>query len=392
MSFDDASRRERVPEKPSAWRGWTHVQRREARTVLHWLDCEERLRTGFEDLATALRATLRRRVRTASDARAVWRAAPAVLGKCNDLETYQLPLAETAFAWLHFLDRYVRTWLSLEHLLRLHVLPMGRNGVRALDVGTGPGPSAFATHDFYVAIRDYAQVANAPNWDQPPNITYVESAPTMNLIRSMIGEYLGIKRPARTTLAMTSGPHDFETFQPTRERRRLEKVLRDESYEYFNEERQEWDADPVYTAQEANREANRIHRYRLFTLSNFLTTPETFSTFQANLEGILADAHAGTVLLIIGGRGGNYPTVYELVAGLAEAAGFRRHKRIDSVNSADAKLEGRLDEELRWFYRHIRQRIKTLPVDEWEAARICAEFESDKRISFGSSAVHAFRK
>ena len=51
---------------------------------------------------------------------------------------------------------------------------MGKNGVRALDVGTGPGPAAFAIHDFYVAMVEYSEVTGNPKWRQPSLVTCVE--------------------------------------------------------------------------------------------------------------------------------------------------------------------------------------------------------------------------
>ena len=75
-------------------RGWTDLQRREGQAVLQWLHGEQRLRNGFVALAIALRTTLSEHVRTASEARAVWDAVPAVLEKCDDPDTYKMQSAE----------------------------------------------------------------------------------------------------------------------------------------------------------------------------------------------------------------------------------------------------------------------------------------------------------
>ena len=283
----DENPHDRPSNRHRSRQGWTELQRREGDTFLNWLHREQRLQKGFDGLATALRETLREQIQTACDAHAVWQAAPAVLGRCNDPATYTLPNAEIAYSWLHLLDRYVRTWLALEHVLRDRLLPMRRDGVRVLDVGTGPGPSAFATRDFYTAMEDYARIANAASWRQPPDVTCVEPAPGMNRIRHHVAERLALRHGSQSVLAMTGGLQDFSTILPTQERRQLENSLRNQYDEYYDEERQEWHADPVYTLQEANQEANAYHRYRLFTFSNFLTTIETVSTFQENIEDIL---------------------------------------------------------------------------------------------------------
>ncbi len=358
--------------------------------MLHWLQTERRLHKGFDALAIALRATLDDLVQTASDARAVWRAAPAVLRDCNDPKTFSIPQAETAFAWLHMLDRYVRTWLALEHLVRSRLLPMGRFGVRTLDVGMGPGPSAFATHDFFAALEEYARTAASTHWKQPPEITCVDR--DMNRIRPLVAERLGIAGAPRSVLAMTRGLHDFSDLSPTRERKQLENNLRSQYDEYFNEARGEWDADPVYTAEEANRETNSHHRYRLFTFSNFLTTLDMVSTFQDNIEEILADANAGAVLLMIGATGGCYPIIRERIAKLAEIGGFRHHHGTFAVASAHEKFDQRVGEEVRSFYCRLKQLAVELPANGPVGAKLRSELENHRPMTFNSSTVLAFRK
>lgn len=392
MSASDEHFHVRPPTTRPPYGGWTQLQRREGATVLHWLRTEQRLQKGFDALSIALRATLDDLVRTASDARAVWRAAPAVLRHCNDPETYSIPQAETAYAWLHMLDRYVRTWLALEHLVRSKLLPMGKLGVRALDVGTGPGPSTFATHDFFAALEEYALATASTHWRQPPDITCVECAPGMNHIRHLLAERLAITGTHRSVLAMTGRLHDFGSLNPARERRQLENNLRNQYDEYFNEHRGEWDADPVYTSEEANREASSHHRYRLFTFSNFLTTLDMVSTFQNNIEDILADAHAGSVLLMIGARGGHYPTIRERIAKLAEGGGFRRHNDTGVVASAHAELDQRVREEIRAFYSRLKQLAVELPANGSDGAKLRRELEDHCPMKFKPSAVLAFRK
>ena len=390
MFTNDEHLHARLPNKRPPHGGWTGLQWREGATVLRWLQTEQRLHKGFDALAIELRATLDDLVRTASDARAVWHAAPAVLQHCNDPETYSIPQAETAYAWLHMLDRYVRTWLALEHLIRSRLLPMGRLGVRVLDIGTGPGPSAFATHDFFVALEDYARTTASTHWKQPPEITCVDR--DMNRIRPLVAERLAIADAPRSVLAMTRGLHDFGDLSPTRERKQDENDLRNQYDEYFNEDRGEWDADPVYTAEEANREANLQHRYRLFTFSNFLTTLDMVSTFQDNIEEILADAHAGSVLLMIGATDGCYPKIRERIAKLAEVCRFRSHNDAIAVASTHAKFEQRLREEARSFYYRLKRLAVDLPANGPVGAKLRSELEDHRSMTFSTSTILAFRK
>ena len=269
---------------------------------------------------------------------------------------------------------------------------MGKLGVRALDIGTGPGPSALATHDFFAAMEQYALATASPHWRQPPEITCIECAPGMNHIRHLLAERLAITGTPQSVPAMTGGLHDFGSLHPARERKQLESNLRNQYDEYFNEHRGEWDADPVYTAEEANREANSHHRYRLFTFSNFLTTLDMVSTFQDNIEEILADAHAGSVLLMIGARGDHYPTIQERIAKLAEVGRFQRHNDTGVVASAYAKLDQRVGEEVRSFYHRLKQLAVELPANGADGAKLQRELEDHRPMTFRTSTVLAFRK
>ena len=89
-----------------------------------------------------------------------------------------MPAYAPAYAWLHLLERCVRTWLALEGLVKQCLLPMGREGVRALDVGKGPGTSAFATHDFYAVMVKYAEISRKASLATCPTILAVQKATT----------------------------------------------------------------------------------------------------------------------------------------------------------------------------------------------------------------------
>ena len=151
-------------------------------------------------------------------------------------------------------------------------------------------------------------------------------------------------------------------------------------------------ADPTHTAEEVNREANQYRHYRLFTFSNFLTTLDTVETYRGNVEEILSDAQRGSVLLMIGGKGKDYPEIQRRMAELAAAAGFGRTSEPVPVASEDARLDGRLAEEARWFYGRLKGVAEDLPDDDPVARDLLEELEGEKAMEFRSSAVHAFRK
>ena len=77
------------------------------------------------------------------------------------------------------------------------------------------------------------------------------------------------------------------------------------------------------------------------------------SADRAAVRNILTDAHPGSVLLMIGAKAGRYPVIQERMARLADAVGFRHRNDEVRVATAGVQLDGRLDEEVRWFYRHL---------------------------------------
>ena len=58
---------------------------------------------------------------------------------------------------------------------------------------------------------------------------------------------------------------------------------------------------------------------------------------------------------MIGAKGGRYPVIHERMARLADAVGCRHRNDEVRVATAGVQLDGRLDEEVRWFYRHLKQ-------------------------------------
>ena len=95
---------------------------------------------------------------------------------------------------------------------------------------------------------------------------------------------------------------------------------------------------------------------------------------------------------MIGAKGGVYPAIQKRVEKLAHAAGFRRGNAEVAVESADVQLDSRLDEEVRWFYRHLKQCAGNLSTSASHASGLRKELEGNQPISFKSSIVHAFRK
>ena len=372
--------------------GWTDLQRHEGSDFLKWIKENQTLRKKFDVLANALRTLLQGRIRTANDARDVWMAAPAVLSCCNEQATYQMTGAPVAYAWLHLLDRYVRTWIALARLVEKNCLPMGKYGVRALDIGTGPGPSAFAIHDFYSAMVEFSEVSGNSKWRQPVHLTCVEFDAGTNHLRHHLAEimYEEGERKSKDVLAMCNALPDFSRFQPTQERKQSSQYLRNQEDEYYDEVANEWTSELRFSPAQANDMAQSLHRYRLFAFSNFLTTPEIVKRFEPNLADSLCDAHPGSVVLVLGGKRGSYPEIYNSVDRLAVTAGFQLKVEGYSVSYACSEVSDRVYKEGQQFYEFLKK-LAPNEFNKEKIRNIKAHFEETPR-SAPSSQVWAYRK
>ena len=370
---------------------WTSLLRREGADFLAWAREKRALSTRFSLLATAVSTVLRDSVRTPEEAHDVWEAVPAVLCRCNEQQTYEMPGAACAYAWLYLLERYVRTWLALERLVQESCLPMGKNGVRALDVGAGPGPAAFAIHDFYAAMAEFSEDTDNSKWRQPAQVTCFEFDGNTNHFRHLLAETLFQQagRDSEGVLSMTSALHDFGAFEPTRERTQYREALRREEDEYFDDLAGRWDSTPVYLPDEANDMAQSLHRYRLVVFSNFLTTLGIVESVEPNLVEVLHDASPGSVVLVLGARGGPYQEIYKHVDRLANPSGFELTVEGDAVSCSDSDLADQVYEQGRLFYE-VLQGLDHNEDDATEPVR--RFFERGDPSDFPSSQIRAYRK
>ena len=115
---------------------------------------------------------------------------------------------------------------------------------------------------------------------------------------------------------------DFNEIRPNQERTDEFGHLRRADYTYWGEIREEEASELLYTDQEANEQSQSMHRYRLFAFANFFTSCESVDDLAEKLGELLADADPGSVLLVMGGEGGDDPGIYEKLRRIAVVAGF----------------------------------------------------------------------
>ena len=188
---------------------------------------------------------------------------------------------------------------------------------------------------------------------------------------------------------MCSALGDFGALDPTRGRRQHLQVLRWADDVYFDSASDEWVSEQRYDPEEANQMAQTLHRYRLVSFSNFMTTISTVKRFEPNLVDVLDDAAAGSVVGVLGGREDHYNKVYQHVDRLAESTGFQLKLGGETVSCAGSEVEGRVYEEGRQFYR-ILQRLSRNRDKSTEKVR--SHFEAERGVRFSRSEIRAYRK
>ena len=297
---------------------WRQLLKRHGQLFLHWLRksgrAQEDLKRTADQLAGFLMESLEGMAHEQSEAPVeFWNRIPTVRSCCNDVRTFEKPFAAEAYAYVHFLERYRRTWKTLEHLLELEVLPLGVTGVRVLDIGTGPAPALYAISDLYSALTNFAEEFSIRELQLPsPRLACVEKSLPMVRFFHRFSEYSGRRGPFGIVES------DFVNLQLASKRARYRRQT--EAQEYWDEDAGQYgeicDLDTAYA------EAERLYRFRLIVLSNFLTLDSDLRRFENELQALFEDLRAGGVVIVLGATGDSYQRIYERIALLARGAGL----------------------------------------------------------------------
>ena len=365
------------------------VMAEEGPDFIAWLGENSVLRGNITIHARVISQLLHAEIDTEIAARKFWHGVPRALSHKSPDTMHEDWGIVRAYAWLHFLERYARTWSALEHLVEECRLPMGRNGVKTLDVGAGLGPVASAIHDFYVAMLEFAKETGHPKWHQPPDITCVERATGFSAMKSQLWEmaYSVSSGNWPSGLSRWNNLTDFKGIRPNQERADEFARLRGADITYWDEIREEETSELLYTDQEANEQSQSMHRYRLFVFSNFFTSCELVDDMAEKLREFLTDANPGSVLLVIGGEGGDYPGIYEELRKIAVEAGFRIIVPDARASSEISSVDDIVSTESLRVFEHAQ---KLAPNHDPEIVALGDSFAQGK--VFRANAIRAFRK
>ena len=112
---------------------WRQLLRRHGRPFLKWLGDSGAEVRALAHLANELAEFLIGEVERAyqewpDPPVEFWRKIPDVRACCNQTDIFEQPFAVQAYAYVHFLERYRRTWAALRYLTEVAVLPLRGKG------------------------------------------------------------------------------------------------------------------------------------------------------------------------------------------------------------------------------------------------------------------------
>ena len=338
-------------------KSWRQILKKHSDSFLSWLDETKYECESLDRLAAQLSEFLIARIRSEADARDFWNAIPCVRAACNDPCTYQRPWAAEAYAYEHLLRRYCRTWAVLKYLTAERVLPLGSQGVRVLDVGTGPAPALYAIDDFYSALGRFAQESEIQDLCiPPPELGCIENSQAMVRFMHHFSEHCKRQGPFGPTI------NDFTALDLRAKRRTYFENNRYKTYwDDDTEEYEDWD-DSDLTAQEGSS----LFRYRMIIFSNFLTLGDTVSQFEEELRALFDDLRPGSVVTILGATGDNYQTIYRRLAQMAGDAQMRNDEwNTDGLgNQIDEGFRVRIKCAQHAVYLHLESLAKDPPLPQ----------------------------
>jgi hypothetical protein len=292
---------------------WRQVLLRYGGPFLQWLThsrAEGRLLESLANqLADFLIGQIERVYHEWSDAPVeFWKRIPTVRACCNQPDIFEQPFAVEAYAYVHLLERYRRTWAALKYLTEVAVLPLGSRGVRVLDVGSGPAPSLYAIADFYETLNEFAKLSSIQELQIPtPELNPIERSQAMISFLHNFSQFCKRSGPFGPVFDDFAGL-DLEAVRRWHQRQ-------NEYEEWWDPETEQYEE--IYSPLIASEFANSLFRYRLVVLSNFLTLESHVENFTAELHSLFRDLRPGAVVIVLGSTGDSYQKIYERVTDIA---------------------------------------------------------------------------
>ncbi len=306
---------------------WRRLLIEHGPAFLEWLSTSRREEMALDRVSTCLSGFLISAIEQVAAewpnaAVEFWNRIPNVRACCSTPEIFEQPFAVEAYAYVHFLERYRRTWAALRYLTDVAALPLAINGVRTLDVGAGPAPALYAIDDYYGALKDFAAANEIEPLMVPlPVLNIIERSQQMNWFVHRFSEFCGRRGPFGALFS------DFSELDLQGVRAAYQR--QNESEEFWDPETNQYEE--IYDPVSAAADADRLFGFRFVLFSNFLTLDGEVEAFRAELDALFRDMRPGGVVIVLGATGDRYQVVYTKLSQLARAAGLHEPVRAANV-------------------------------------------------------------
>jgi hypothetical protein len=368
------------PMSPTARR----LQRTYAAELAEWLDTRHVLEENVDRLARDVgEYLLDWQLQTPAAGAQFLASVPLVLARCDD-DIYGAQAVADAYAWVHLLERYRRAWFALCALFNAGRLPLARQGLEVLDVGTGPAPVLYAVSDFHAAVCAFAEEANVADLMlEPPKLGSVEKSAAMTHLVHVLSE-IG-RRP---TGPFGTDFRDILDVVPDDLRRRRRNFEVDRLIE----------EEGIHDVRIANRIVSeggivdRSFRYRFAVFSNFLTTEESVPAWREPLTAVARALYPGGLMFVMGAPDSRkYQEIYSALRALMTECGLRAVDDLPSV--IDSSADGSGLRQIKRLWIQVWERLEELGVaDVTTVAQWPALWDPSVPAPGKRFAVRAFRR
>lgn len=268
------------------------------------------------------------------------RKLPEVLRGCDTL-TFSQPVEAVAYAGLHLLDRYGRVTQILEHLLQEGILPLRKNRVSVLEVGSGPAPALYAARDFYAMLKQWAAQSDVKVADVGVADS-LERGTAWDRTLHSLSEQLILTRGQDSNIGALPFRRTIEdlTGFNARSRHHAAVAQRTRSIIYEFDSADEYISPAAASMMAYAEGVPEPSAYDLIFMCNFLTQERMTQEYERELLTLTKSLTPGGVLIVMGGVNNQYPAIYECIRRIANES---RLSDISPREAFDPNLSLRLD-------------------------------------------------
>ena len=282
---------------------------------IHWLNRNESRNFFMRGLAGSLQTIIDYNISTRSiDCRTILDNLLPVLSQCDE-DIYDDEGVVLAYVYIHFLERYRRTWHVLEELVKINKLPIRSDKIEALEIGAGPASNLYAINDFFKSLRSFSKERSyAKLTFDLPTLNAIERSFQMNNFFHILSEEEGREGPYGSIF------HDLKGVNFKKARDLVD-------YQYIEKVAEEMETSEGRAEEYINRTEGGLHqafRFNLVIFCNFLTQKQTLEYFYPEIISAFESVRRLGLVIIMGGSDKKYSKLYSDIENIANDRQFVR--------------------------------------------------------------------